>query len=176
MVKREKLNGDNYDIWRRKIQFALNDQGLLDYIDHLMTEPKRVLCFSLQGSMCVCFGFGCFLALNSSEEREEEEEEEGNEANEEEGEREGQIEDEEAGKEKDGEKAAQDSGKGDDVEKDIEAEAQEGEEEDSSTTKSDALAPTTGHKYGLGQREGKKFSNTQDKPLVLTPSPPASPH
>ena len=48
MVKREKLNGDNYDIWRRKIQFALND-----YIDHLMTEPKRVLCFSLQGSVCV---------------------------------------------------------------------------------------------------------------------------
>ena len=41
MVKGEKLNGDNYDIWRRKIQFVLNEQGLLTHIDHLMTEPEQ---------------------------------------------------------------------------------------------------------------------------------------
>ena len=41
MVKGEKLNGDNYDIWRRKIQFVLNEQDLLAHIDHLMTEPEQ---------------------------------------------------------------------------------------------------------------------------------------
>ena len=62
----------------------------------------------------------------------------------------------------------------DKAEQDVEA-----EEEDSSITESNALSPIlsrkTGHKYALRQREGKKFLNTLDTPLVLTPSPPACP-
>ena len=55
---------------------------------------------------------------------------------------------------------------------------QEVEEEDSSSTEFDTppLIRKTGHKYGLREREGKKFSDTVDTPLILTPLPPASPH
>ena len=79
----------------------------------------------------------------------------------------------------------------DEVRKEKEKEIEEGEKEEeneaeqennsekdeSSTTESNALSPIfdyrTGHKYALRQRESKKFSNTMDTPLVLTPTPHA---
>ncbi|GFS32271.1 hypothetical protein Acr_00g0021660 [Actinidia rufa] len=57
-------------------------------------------------------------------------------------------------------------------------ESAEIEEEDSSATELDGPFPTqlriTGHEYTLRQRGAKKFSNTIETPLVLTPSPPVS--
>ena len=49
-------------------------------------------------------------------------------------------------------------------------------DEDSSATNSDGppFIRKTVHKYALRQREAKKFSNTMDTPLILTPSPPPS--
>ncbi|XP_057459257.1 histone acetyltransferase GCN5-like [Actinidia eriantha] len=72
-------------------------------------------------------------------------------------------------------------------EKEIEREESKGEEsdsakleeEDSSAIKSNGPSPTrfrtTGHEYALIQEGAKKFSNTIETPLVLTPSPPVSP-
>ena len=34
--KGEKLDGDNYDIWRRKIQYLLDEQGVLENLKHIM--------------------------------------------------------------------------------------------------------------------------------------------
>ena len=39
--KGEKLGGDNYDIWHRKIRYVLNKQVVLDTITHSMTAPQR---------------------------------------------------------------------------------------------------------------------------------------
>ena len=32
--KGEKLDGDNYDIWNRKIQYVLNEQEVLETLTH----------------------------------------------------------------------------------------------------------------------------------------------
>ena len=38
--KGEKLDSDNYDIWRRKIQYLLDEQGVLENLEQIMQEPK----------------------------------------------------------------------------------------------------------------------------------------
>ena len=39
--KAEKLNGDNYEIWYRKVQYVLEEQEVLDKLNHVMEEPKQ---------------------------------------------------------------------------------------------------------------------------------------
>lgn len=39
--KGEKLNGDNFDIWHRKIQYVLNEQEVEDLLTYSMTEPEK---------------------------------------------------------------------------------------------------------------------------------------
>ena len=38
--KREKLDGENYDIWLRKIQYLLDEQGVLENLEQIMQEPE----------------------------------------------------------------------------------------------------------------------------------------
>jgi hypothetical protein len=38
--KGEKLNGDNYEIWRTKIQFVLEEQEVLEALNQTMVEPE----------------------------------------------------------------------------------------------------------------------------------------
>ncbi|XP_057481984.1 uncharacterized protein LOC130768894 [Actinidia eriantha] len=105
------------------------------------------------------------LGKGKMEEEQEEEEEVEDEVREEEEERTEVNKEESREGEKEGEKEAE--------------QEKDGEEDDSSAIESDVPSPISGQKlgqkYGLRQREGKKFSNTMDTPLVLTPSPPASP-
>ena len=39
--KGEKLNGDNYDIWHRKIQYILEEQETLEALNNTLAEPKH---------------------------------------------------------------------------------------------------------------------------------------
>ena len=39
--KGEKLNGDNYDIWHRKVQYILEEQEVLETLNNIMNEPER---------------------------------------------------------------------------------------------------------------------------------------
>ncbi|KAG5548704.1 hypothetical protein RHGRI_014154 [Rhododendron griersonianum] len=39
--KGEKLNGTNYDIWHRKVQYLLNEQELLDHLTNVLTPPEE---------------------------------------------------------------------------------------------------------------------------------------
>ena len=39
--KREKLDGDNYDFWHRKIQDVLNEQEVLETLTHSLSAPKQ---------------------------------------------------------------------------------------------------------------------------------------
>ncbi|KAH7849897.1 hypothetical protein Vadar_024665 [Vaccinium darrowii] len=41
LSKGEKLNGDNFDIWHRKIQYVLHEQEVEDLLTHSMTEPEK---------------------------------------------------------------------------------------------------------------------------------------
>ena len=36
--KWEKLDCDNYDIWHRKIQYLLDEHGILENLDQIMQE------------------------------------------------------------------------------------------------------------------------------------------
>ncbi|KAL7225158.1 hypothetical protein ACSBR1_020524 [Camellia fascicularis] len=36
----DKLDGNNYDIWHRKVQYLLNEQELLDHLTNIMAIPK----------------------------------------------------------------------------------------------------------------------------------------
>ena len=36
LTKREKLEGTNYDMWHRKIQYLLNDQEVLEILNNVM--------------------------------------------------------------------------------------------------------------------------------------------
>lgn len=38
--KGEKLNGTNYDIWHRKVQYLLNEQALPDHLTNIMAPPE----------------------------------------------------------------------------------------------------------------------------------------
>ena len=38
--KGERLDGDNYDIWRQKIQYLLDEQGVLKNLEQIMQEPE----------------------------------------------------------------------------------------------------------------------------------------
>jgi len=37
----EKLNGDNYNIWHRKVQHILEEQEVLETLNHTMDEPEH---------------------------------------------------------------------------------------------------------------------------------------
>ena len=37
----EKLNEKNYDVWHRKIQYALEEQDMLETITQPMAEPEQ---------------------------------------------------------------------------------------------------------------------------------------
>ena len=39
--KGEKLNGDNYDIWHRKIQYILEEQKTLEALNNTLAEPEQ---------------------------------------------------------------------------------------------------------------------------------------
>ena len=39
--KGEKLNGDNYDMWSRKIQLVLEEQEATKPLNHVMVEPEH---------------------------------------------------------------------------------------------------------------------------------------
>ena len=39
--KGEKLNGDNYEIWHRKVQYILEEQEALETLNHIMQEPEQ---------------------------------------------------------------------------------------------------------------------------------------
>ena len=39
--KGEKLDGDNYDIWHRKIRYILNEQEVLETITQSLTTPQH---------------------------------------------------------------------------------------------------------------------------------------
>lgn len=41
LTKGDKLNSDNYDIWRRKIRFVLYEQQVLDTLDSVLLELKQ---------------------------------------------------------------------------------------------------------------------------------------
>ncbi|KAF7823912.1 UBN2_3 domain-containing protein [Senna tora] len=38
--KGDKLNGDNYDIWHKKVQFLLEEQEVIEAIRNVMVEPS----------------------------------------------------------------------------------------------------------------------------------------
>ena len=39
--KGEKLNGDNYEIWHRKVRYILEEQETLETMNHIMQEPEQ---------------------------------------------------------------------------------------------------------------------------------------
>ena len=39
--KGEKLNGENYDIWSRKIWYVLEEQNALEGINHVLIQPEE---------------------------------------------------------------------------------------------------------------------------------------
>ena len=39
--KGEKLNGDNYDIWHRKIPCIIEEQETLEALNNTLAEPKQ---------------------------------------------------------------------------------------------------------------------------------------
>jgi hypothetical protein len=39
--KGEKLDGENYDIWHRKIRYVLNEQKVLETLSHSLIEPMQ---------------------------------------------------------------------------------------------------------------------------------------
>ena len=39
--KGEKLDGDNYDIWHRKIQYILDEQEVLETLTQTMPAPEN---------------------------------------------------------------------------------------------------------------------------------------
>ena len=39
--KREKLDGDNYDIWHRKIKYVLNEQEVFETLTHSLSAPEQ---------------------------------------------------------------------------------------------------------------------------------------
>ena len=39
--KGEKLNGDNFDIWHRKVQYILEEQEVLETLNNVMNEPEN---------------------------------------------------------------------------------------------------------------------------------------
>ena len=39
--KGEKLDGDNYDIWHRKIQYVLNEQEVLETLTHSLSALEQ---------------------------------------------------------------------------------------------------------------------------------------
>ena len=41
--KGEKLDGDNYDIWHRKIQYVLNEQEVLETLTDSLNAPEEVV-------------------------------------------------------------------------------------------------------------------------------------
>ena len=38
--KGEKLNGDNFDVWHRRVQYILEEQEYLETLHHTMSEPE----------------------------------------------------------------------------------------------------------------------------------------
>ena len=40
LKKWDKLDGDNYDIWHRKIQYILDEQEVLEILTQEMTTPE----------------------------------------------------------------------------------------------------------------------------------------
>ncbi|KAF7802600.1 UBN2_3 domain-containing protein [Senna tora] len=38
--KGDKLNGDNYDRWHRKVQFLIEEQEVIEAIRNVMVEPS----------------------------------------------------------------------------------------------------------------------------------------
>ena len=41
LTKGEKLDGTNYDMWHRKIQYLLNEQEVLKTLTNVMMRPKN---------------------------------------------------------------------------------------------------------------------------------------
>ncbi|KAK2971566.1 hypothetical protein RJ640_017935 [Escallonia rubra] len=39
--KGEKLDGDNYDIWHRKVQYMLDEQEVLETLTAVMARPAQ---------------------------------------------------------------------------------------------------------------------------------------
>ena len=39
--KVEKLDGENYNIWHRKIQYLLNEQEVLETLTHSLSKPDE---------------------------------------------------------------------------------------------------------------------------------------
>ena len=39
--KEEKLDGENYNIWHRKIQYVLNEQEVLETLAHSLSKPDE---------------------------------------------------------------------------------------------------------------------------------------
>jgi len=39
--KGEKLDGENYDIWHRKIRYVLYEQEVLETLSHSLAEPGQ---------------------------------------------------------------------------------------------------------------------------------------
>ena len=39
--KGEKLNGENYNIWHRKIKYVLNEQKVLEILTHSLSKPDE---------------------------------------------------------------------------------------------------------------------------------------
>ena len=39
--KGEKLDGDNYDIWHRKIKYVLNEQEVFETLTHSLSAPEQ---------------------------------------------------------------------------------------------------------------------------------------
>ena len=41
LTKGKKLDGINYDMWHRKIQYLLNEQEVLETLSHCMIQPEE---------------------------------------------------------------------------------------------------------------------------------------
>ena len=41
--KGEKLNGDNYEIWRMKIQYVLEEQEVLETLNNVIAKLSKVI-------------------------------------------------------------------------------------------------------------------------------------
>ena len=41
LTKREKLDGTNYDMWHRKIQYLLNEQEVLETLNNVMMRLEN---------------------------------------------------------------------------------------------------------------------------------------
>ena len=39
--KGEKLDGENYNIWHRKIQYVLNEREVLEILTHSLSKPNE---------------------------------------------------------------------------------------------------------------------------------------